>query len=409
MLLLTYRIITHNIPCVKVRAKGEMDYIILLLIPILTVTQTTSVRHNCNSDGYSSASGMADLQQLTTLQYCLIDNCTIIRTDTGQQLDIVYTTQISHLVVTPTDGQTSMLISKNDPELFCSTPSTSNNTNQQIPVTVTVIISVLLSGYIAVVHLMFKQLRGTFGKLLMIYNIAIALGSAISFAISITHYNITVDSIMPCYLLWFLFMQLGMVREACATCIIAFFAYIMHHSYKCREVTKEMNKNIYRHSIAYILGSLLLFDIFIVGYDFGTGSFKLVILPNGHCDFFVSSKYDTVEIVYACQTLNKTIQITLLVVYFLYYYKLNRMLRRVHDMAANADKEQNRLFLKIAVTMAVTIGLSYFVYAFNRIVTQTVVVGIIGNLSRLVQQCVIVILIMCSKNVSHLCKERFCN
>ena len=382
-----------------------MDYTVLFFLLVPTITQTTSVHHDCNSDVLSSASDMADSQQLTTLQYCLIDNCTIIRIDTGQQLDIVYTTQ-SHLVVTPTDGQTSLLISKNDPELFCSTPST--DTNQQIPVTITVTISALLSGYIAVVHLMFKQLHDTFGKLLIIYNIAIAFGSVTSFAISITYYNIVVDSIMPCYLLWFLFMQLGMVREGAATCIIAYFAYIMHCSYKCRVVTKEINKKLFKHSIMYILGLLLLFNIFIVSYDFGTGSFKLVILPNGHCDFFIRSKYDTIEIVHASNTLNKIIQIILLVVYFVYYYKLNKMLTMVHDMVANTDQQQNRLFLKIAITMAVTIGMSYFVYAFNRVVTQTFIVGIIGNLSRLIQQCVIVILITCSKNVSSLCKERFC-
>ena len=84
-----------------------MDYSVLFFLLILTITQTTSLHYHCNSDVYSSASGMADLQQLTTLQYCLINNCTIIRNDTGQQLDIVYTTQ-SHLVVTPTDGQTSV-------------------------------------------------------------------------------------------------------------------------------------------------------------------------------------------------------------------------------------------------------------------------------------------------------------
>ena len=92
-----------------------MDYTVLFILLILTAiaTQTTSLDHHCNSDVYSSASGMDDLEQPTTLQYYLVDNCTIIRNDTAQQLDIVYTTQ-SHLVVIPTDGQTSMLITKND-------------------------------------------------------------------------------------------------------------------------------------------------------------------------------------------------------------------------------------------------------------------------------------------------------
>lgn len=41
-----------------------------------------------------------------------------MRIDTGQQMDIVYTTQ-RLLVVIPTGSQTSMIISKNEPELLC--------------------------------------------------------------------------------------------------------------------------------------------------------------------------------------------------------------------------------------------------------------------------------------------------
>ena len=131
-----------------------MDYIALFLIVILATTKTTPLHHHCNSDVFSSASG---LQELTILQYCLIDNCTIIRNDT-RQLDIVYTTQ-SHLIVTPTDGQTStLLISKNDPELFCSSPSTTDDNNILIAGgAVTLLLSSLFSGYTAVLLLLFKS------------------------------------------------------------------------------------------------------------------------------------------------------------------------------------------------------------------------------------------------------------
>ena len=149
-----------------------MDYIALFLV--VTTTQAVSLDHHCNSEMHSSASGMADSQHSITIQCCLIDNvnCTIIRIDTGQQLDIVYTTE-SLLVVTPTDGQTLMLIPKNDPELSCSI---SNNVSIVIHIlgpilTLSIIVT---SGYTAVVHLMFKELQNTFGKLIIIYNTAIA-------------------------------------------------------------------------------------------------------------------------------------------------------------------------------------------------------------------------------------------
>ena len=388
-----------------------MDCRVLLLILILTTTQTTSLHHHCNSsDEYSSAaSGMADLKELTTLQYCLIDNCTIIRIDTGQQLDIVYTTQ-SLLVVTPTDGQTSLVISKNEPELFCSTIHNISDDHFFTPVirTFMLILLILLSGYIAVVHLIFKELRTTFGKLMIFYSIGIASANANIFGLLITHYKITVYSTMPCYLFFFLFMQSQMANEGFVTCIIAYLAYIMRHSYKCRQMNKEINKKLYKYSIVYVLGSLLVFNIFIVSYDFGTDAFKHVILPNGHCSFINPTEYDTIGISHANHTLNKFIQITLLVVYFVYYYKLNKMLKMVHNMVANTDQQHNRWFFKIAITMGATIGISQFLFGYITFFKQTNIVGIVGGLSLLVQQSVIVILLMCSKKVSKLCKERFC-
>ena len=114
-----------------------------------------------------------ELVHMNILQYCLIDNCTIMRIDTGQQLDIVYTTQ-SLLVVTPTDGQTSIIISKSEPELFCSTPNTTEDSNiiQNAGLIITIILA-LVSGYTAAVHIIFKELRTTFGKLMTLYNIGL--------------------------------------------------------------------------------------------------------------------------------------------------------------------------------------------------------------------------------------------
>ena len=91
----------------------------LLLIAILAVASGTTPL--CRSDVQSPASGDShntDLSQVTILQYCIIDNCTIMRIDTGQQLDIVYTTE-SLPIVTPKDGRTSMVITKIDDELPC--------------------------------------------------------------------------------------------------------------------------------------------------------------------------------------------------------------------------------------------------------------------------------------------------
>ena len=96
-----------------------MAYLNLLLIAILTVASGATPLYY--SDVQSPASGSGhniDLSQVTTLQYCIIDNCTIMRIDIGQQLDIVYITE-SLLIVTPKDGHTSMMITRIDDEVSC--------------------------------------------------------------------------------------------------------------------------------------------------------------------------------------------------------------------------------------------------------------------------------------------------
>ena len=64
-----------------------------------------------NSSGVDTPVGI-------TLQYCIIDNSTILRLDTGEQLDIIYT-EDSTLVVTMNGFQTSTAIPRSHNELFC--------------------------------------------------------------------------------------------------------------------------------------------------------------------------------------------------------------------------------------------------------------------------------------------------
>ena len=92
-------------------------------VTLTTVNKVTSL--HC-SDQQIPASGDDDLQQVTTLQYCLVDNCTIMMIDTGEELDIVYTTN-SLIVTTPTGAQTSMMIAKQESEIPLVACFPSNN------------------------------------------------------------------------------------------------------------------------------------------------------------------------------------------------------------------------------------------------------------------------------------------
>ena len=151
----------------------------------------------------ASGSENTDFSKVTTLQYCIIDNCTIMRIDTGQQLDIIYTTE-SLLIVTPKDGHTSMVITKIDDELPClEYPNTTDN-NHTIHHYVHLIVPLLkipICAYTLTVHLLFKSLRRSlFGKLLMFYSLFVASRNINAIVLLIMHYWITVHSQTVCHI-----------------------------------------------------------------------------------------------------------------------------------------------------------------------------------------------------------------
>ena len=153
----------------------------------------------------------------------------------------------------------------------------------------------------------------------------------------------------------------------------------------------------------YVLGLLLLFDIFVVGYDFGTGTYQHTLLLNGHCSFFVQSEYDTTRLLDAYGYVNEIIQISLLVAYFVYYYKLNKMLTIVRHMA-NTDTDQDRLFLKIAIMMGSSLGISQIALTSSWYFDNELFLNMAG-LFFLIQQCAVMLLFMFKEDVTTLQRE----
>ena len=123
-----------------------------------------SLLQSVRADQQLPASGDDDLQQVTTLQYCLVDNCTIKRINTGEKLDIVYTTD-SLIVTTPTDSHTSVVIAKLENEVPCIKPNSMVSEYLILAITFpAVLLLVTVSGCIVVMHLIFKELRTVVGK-----------------------------------------------------------------------------------------------------------------------------------------------------------------------------------------------------------------------------------------------------
>ena len=203
-----------------------MAYLTVLLITTILTSGATPLY--C-SDVQSSASGShnTDLSQVNTLQYCIIDNCTITSINTGQQLDIVYTTE-SLLIVTPIDGHTSMVIAKIDNEMPCFASQTSavGDTDQFVWLLVTSMLIMIISGLIFCINLVFKELCHLFGQLLMLYNLGWVILCTTIIVQLLVHYKLAVNSQMICHLIKLTIMTGTLNIEGLALCMFTHIAYV---------------------------------------------------------------------------------------------------------------------------------------------------------------------------------------
>ena len=382
-----------------------MACVVFLLLVVCTASEATLVY--CSPSDYIGSGSMDDLQQVTTLQYCVVDNCTIMRIDTGQELDVVYTTE-SIIVINPTDGQTSSVIARHDNELACVLPDSMVHLDDHISQFIgTMIISTLVitvSSYILIVHLLFKQLHNLMGKLMISYNFTLVCHCIIISVWLLLCYQIPVNSQITCHSINILFIITYLGSESIATCILTYLANLMYYSYNLKQMSKSKSKFLFKCYTAYVIGTIIFYLFVIIAYDLKTGNGKYTIDPlHGYCKFFTDEiTYNTYSITNIDTVLNKITQIVMLIAYLYYLYKIN---------AENeyTQRQYSKQLLMVAISMGANIGVSDFIWAMS-IITElgdSPVISITGAIFLFIQQCVIMITFMCTPKMSRLCKEMF--
>ena len=371
---------------------------VLFLVALTTSKVATSFpcsdqRPLSFSSGDDNLSGS---QQVTTLQYCLVDNCTIMMIDTGEELDIVYTTD-SLLVAIPIDGHTSVTISKLEDELPCIVP-TNRETGPTIVIIFLAITTLVLamSLYVVVVHLMFKQLRNLMGKLLLLYCLLAAIMTIISQVHFLMIYINTPQAVCQFFTITIPLATAGL--EAVSTCILHCFAFIVYYSSKLYTTDEEERKALFRKYMAFILGSTFFVFFLMISYDLGVHQ-GAHILPNG-VDCIVTTEFiGSILIIIAVS--HKSIQFPTFLVYLYYKYKINKDVK--NPVTLNS---QEKVLHKIAITMGATVGIAYILYMIHYIANSLFALNVAWLLF-FIQLCVITSRFMCTKRMKVLCKEYF--
>ena len=381
----------------------------LLLIAILTVASGATPLY-CSDVQSPAASGTGhntDLSQVTTLQYCIFDNCTIMRIDTGQQLDIVYTTE-SLLIVTPKDGHTSMAIAKIDDEFPCleyHNTLDDRHTAVQYLKAILYSLTIMVSASILIVHLLFKILRTSlFGKLLIFYNLGMIFANGCLFALQMMHYWIKVNSQTICHTTTIIIALAIADVELFGTNILCHLAYLMYRCYHLKsEISKKRSQFLFRRYTGYAAFTLILLFFVTIAYDWRTGNGKYTISASGHCALLNQHSYNTILFTSFVVAINKFLHIMMFSAYLVYLYKFNMYAR-----AAQVTLQYNRKLFRIAIAMGGIIGLKYFISVFALLFPEhSDSTTIIGGISLFIQQAVILASLRCTKKMFTLCKAYF--
>lgn len=293
-----------------------------LLIIVATSKAVLISSHSCNLNTPSlSASGddvdMTNLSQVNiSLQYCMTDNYTIMRIDTGEESEIIHTTE-SLLVAVPTDGHTSEIVLPLDNETLCVSRSVTTGSNLFMIGTLTLFNITLgsICAYIVAVHLLFRELQTLFGILLMSYNATFFFVQVVALLSYIMILAIVVGSQLVCQAMINLFMLLTMAVEAYATCILFHITYIMYCSLKLKS---DMPKKLLFFYNCFVFGLVVVFAVIIIGYDLYSGNGKQTILPSGYCGNVLDYAYKTQRIKEFSIFANKVAQLYLLVTFLFF-------------------------------------------------------------------------------------------
>ena len=358
----------------------------VLLLAILMVTLLDRSCAQMPVTGESS-SGIDTPEEATmdTWQYCIVDNSTILKLDTGEQLDIAYTSN-NTLVVILNHSQTAVVLPRLYNELACSMYDSPEGlmlpTSFYIFLLIGTVIILSISGRNIVIHILYKKLNNPIGKLLLWYSIFIILRSISFFMLSILVYTLSRDfhNEHVCHLLKLIHTANSIGYEAIATCILMHTAHNLWQSDKMRPVDPSKYKVFTRRYFWYVTCTVAISMFIVLTYDVGASKGDL----SGYCERYDPIYRTMLAIMQAVVLFNKVVQMALFVIYLHYWRKLRSV----------TNQQTDKKLFRIAVGMGATISISEFVYILNWIISlatgaRITLVELIGSMMLILQHCII--------------------
>ena len=325
---------------------------------VLAILTLFFLEWSCALTPASSNNGSgADAPEETRLQYCFVDNSTILRVDTGEQLDIIYTKD-STLVVTIKGSQTTIEVPRLYDELACSMDGLPEDIVVPLPIyiymSVWTALVLVITSYNIIIHLLYKRLRNPMGKLLMLYSIFFAV-SCVSFFMILTFiFKFPINLSYLCNTFKLVFVATDIGYEATATCILMHSMYYLRRSYKMLQIDPKETKVLLRRYFCYIIGTVAISMLAMVTYVVGAAEGRHYRYCSKHDPLY----YTMVTLMYTISSINSLIQIALFIMFLYYWYKMR-------NSRGTADYQINKKMLRIAIAMGATISIANLFFFIN--------------------------------------------
>ena len=257
--------------------------------------------------------------------YCIVDQCTIKLTATGELLNVTALAD-NYLLANNSTIQQPMAITRLPTEVVCLIQFFIYHGYFIIKVLaflfrfLLLILIAVASGYVLGIHLMFKVLRHLLGKLLIVYHSAVLAALFASFLLIMSNLLFAPGSQTVCQVFVHGYSLTYMLYEGIGTVVSAQVYYLMYRDYKnMADISPTWSDQLFEHYIMFSFAPMIPMAILTIGFDFTARIGNETILPTGHCILPPTNLYESLFLAYMYIAIHKICQL-LVFIYTLHYF-----------------------------------------------------------------------------------------
>ena len=260
--------------------------------------------------------------------YCIVDQCTIKLTATGELLNVTALAD-NYLLANNSTIQQPMAITRLPTEVVCLIQFFIYHGYFIIKVLaflfrfLLLILIAVASGYVLGIHLMFKVLRHLLGKLLIVYHSAVLAALFASLLLIMSNLLFAPGSQTVCQVFVHGYSLTYMLYEGIGTVVSAQVCYLMYRDYKnMADISPTWSDQLFEHYIIFSFSPMIPMAILTIGFDFTARIGNETILPTGHCILPPTNLYESLFLAYMYIAIHKICQLLVFIYTLHYFHKL---------------------------------------------------------------------------------------